>query len=262
MKSLPGLDTACFGRCLVSLPEVDSTNNYCKEHAAFLPHGAAVMAERQHAGKGSGGKSWSDAPGMGLACSLLLKQDIEGRDLPLLPLLVGVGVCRGLNRLCGEHFALKWSNDVLWNDQKVCGILCESRISSGGDASFAVAGFGVNLSHSREDFMRLDLVYAGSLLLATGNLYSAEQTACAVLNALEPLWERCRASGFSAVLDEYRALCVTLGKQVRILRGRTETLAVAEDIGDDGRLICRSTDGGKFEVLSGDVSVRGLYGYV
>lgn len=262
MQSLPGLETKHFGRHLVRLSEVDSTNDYCKEHAGALPHGAVVIAERQYAGKGSAGKGWSDVPGMGLACSMLLGQGVRQQELSLLPLLAGVGVCHGLSSLCGGQFSLKWSNDVLWQGQKVCGILCESRISSGEDGFFAVAGFGVNLLHSRADLERLHLVYAGSLLLATGCRYSAEQTAGAILNALEPLWDRCQAEGFSAVLDEYRALCVTLGRQVRILHGHREILAVAEDIGSDGSLICRLPGGERYAVRSGEVSVRGLYGYV
>jgi len=261
-NTLPRLNTLRLGRSFVFLDEVDSTNNYCKEHAVSLPHGTAVMAAHQYAGKGRVGRAWQHDKEAALAFSLLLNEGVRLEDMPRLPLLAGVAVCLGLQDLCGKAFTLKWSNDVLYGSEKICGILCESRITPSAPNPFAVVGMGVNLTQQREDFARLDLVYATSLYIATGKKYAAGEAATAILNAMEPLWDRFCATGFSAILDQYKSLCVTLGREVRVLRGNRETLAVAEDIGPDGSLICKLPDGGRFPVNAGEASVRGLLGYI
>jgi len=262
VRELAGLETLRLGRGLVLLEEVDSTNSYLKDNAEHLPHGAVVLAERQVRGKGRLGRSWSHQAGQSLAFSLLLKEGVRAEYLPGLPFLAGLGVCRGLGALSGADFAIKWSNDVLHGEKKICGVLCESRMAYGQKNPFAVIGMGVNLTQSREELDRLDLVYAQSLILVTGIKYTAAQTAAAILNELEPLWDRFREHGFPAIREEYRSVCVTLGRQVRIMRGCGETEALARDIARDGSLICTLPGGETVHVNAGEASVRGLYGYV
>jgi len=263
MDHLDGLTTSCFGRSFLHLDEVDSTNNYLKTHAATLPHGTAVAAKRQFGGKGRMGKSWSavEDDGHSLAFSLLLRDSICAEDLTLLPLLTGIGVCRAVAQMSGCAPKIKWSNDVLLEDKKLCGILCESRLLP-GEPLFAVLGMGVNLLQTREEFDRLALVYATSLLLATKKCYAPLPTAARILSELEPVWDTYKSRGFAALKAEYLQLCITIGRQVRILRDGQSVEALAQDIADDGSLICTGADGKTLLVSAGEASVRGVYGYV
>ena len=258
MTELQGLSTALLGRHFCYLKETPSTNLYCKEHAATLPHGAAVVAGCQTQGRGRLGKSWSDRAGQGLALSVLLKQQPLA-SLPLLPLVCGLGVARGLEKLCGLPFALKWSNDVLHGGKKVCGILCESQIS--GKDTFAVLGIGVNVTQTPEDFSNLNLVYAKSLFMATAKIFEISAVGAFILNELEPILQVFENSGFSALLPEYRQRCVTLGRQVQVEWEGATVTGIAVDIAADGSLLCK-INGTLCAVRAGETSVRGLYGYV
>lgn len=252
---MDGLATKWLGREFEYLGEVTSTDDYLKEHAGELENGAAVVAERQTRGKGRTGREWQG--GDGLAMSFLLHNP-RIADLTCLPLVAGMAVIRALERAAGSGFGLKWSNDVLFGDKKICGILCESRISS--HSAFAVAGIGVNLSQTREEFDALGLVYATSLELATGARIEKTRFAAMILNEFEPLYEKFAQSGFSAIRENYKSYCVTLGKRVRVITKAGEREGEALDIAEDGSLVCEI--GGKLvHVRAGEASVRGLYGY-
>lgn len=251
-----GIKTAWLGRRLEYFDELASTNTYLKENAGRLPHGAAVIAGKQTGGKGRLGRVWQD-DGTGLALSVLLHGQ-KPENMTLLPLIAGVAVLSAVEKLTGLPISLKWSNDVLIEARKLCGILCESRISR--DGAFAVVGMGVNLNQDREYFERLGLVYATSLKIATGKNFDAFETAAAILNELEPLLETFEKFGFSAIGQTYKSRCITLGKDVRVIINGVERTGKAVDIADDGGLICET--GGKTEIIrAGEASVRGLYGY-
>lgn len=253
------LRTNQLGRYFLPLDEVDSTNTYCKNHADELPHGAVVTALRQTAGKGRLGRQWADVPDAGLAMSILL-HDVPPQKISLFPLLTGLAVSEGLEQLTGLHCPIKWSNDVLIGEKKLCGILCESRLT--GTSGFAVIGIGVNLAQSAEDFAQHALVYASSLLLATGRRFSREEVMVSILNRLEPVLITYTAEGFSGdLLERYKQRCITLGRNVRIIREGKEQTGLATDIDPDGALVC-IINGKKIRVLAGEASVRGLYGYV
>lgn len=255
---LPGLETRVLGRHFLHLKEVDSTNSYLKEHGSILPHGATVIADRQTAGKGRLGRSWSDGAGGCLPLSILFK-DLPRDKLPLLPLVTGLAVKRGAESLSGRDCAIKWSNDVLLGDRKICGILCESRLNSGN--SFAVAGMGLNLNQTEEEFQAANLEYAASLFLVTGKKTEKYRAAAVLLNEIEPLYEKFLQNGFSALLEEYKACCVNLGRWVRISVHGEVREGEAVDILPNGSLLCRiGTE--LVELNAGETSVRGLYGYV
>ena len=257
MDTLPGLATKELGRTFIHLDQVDSTNDYLKENAHRLPNLAVVIADRQTSGKGRSGRNWSSQPGDGLYMSLLLKDTPDG-DLSRMPLLAALAVRSGLENLCGQPFAIKWSNDLLHEGKKLCGILCENRPERGQNT--AVIGIGVNLRQSRQTLDDLGLVYATSLLLATNKLFSPKEAACAICNALESVFLRNSQAGLPGLLDEYRNHCVTLGKQVKVIRGSEQVPGKAVDIAADGSLLCE-IDGKVVPILAGEVSIRGMDGY-
>lgn len=252
------LNTMWLGKNQKYFDELDSTNTYLKEHALELAHGTVVIARRQTQGRGRLGRVWrQNESGKNLALSVLL-HGADTEKMAAVPLATGVAVATALKKLCGINLGLKWSNDVLFEDRKLCGILCESRITA--DKAFAVLGIGVNLSGVRKDFELLDLVYATSLELATGKSFDFFEAAAAICNELEPVLDDFGENGFASIRERYKEYCVTLGKEVRVVCAGTERHGKALDIGADGSLIC-DISGETVSVNAGEASVRGIYGY-
>lgn len=250
---LTGLTTKHLGRPFFSLQEVDSTNTFLKDRAWELPHGAAVVAEHQTAGKGRRGRSWQDQPGETLALSVLLKEACQ--DIALLPLQVGLAACEAIRALYGAPAAIKWPNDLILGGKKLSGILCESCYQDQTWA--AVAGIGINLNQEQESFDQAGLIYATSLKLQLGRPLKSLQLAAELLNQLEHYY----SMPFEEMLPLYRQRCITLGRQVRVLYGGEQLEGEALTVDHAGNLICR-IGGQERAIRSGEASVRGLYGYI
>ena len=257
---LPGLSARRFGRFSFFLPQVDSTNLYLKRHAAELPDGAVLRAGVQTAGRGRLGRTWT-GEGKDLPFSLLIRGE---KPQPALALLCGIAVAEALEELTGEPFLVKWPNDIICKDKKICGILCESR-AAGEGVVFMVCGIGVNLTQTEEELRAACLPHAGSVEMLTGRRLEAGKTVAAVLNRLEPLYDRLSADGFRALGERYARRCVTLGRQVSVTEEGRAAVGRAADVADDGSLLVAFPDGeGETvrPVLAGEASVRGLFGYV
>lgn len=238
---------------LIYLEEVDSTNNYLKAHCDKLADGSAVTAKIQTAGRGRRGHDWSADAGM-LPLSVLLKKP---PDCDTLTARVGLGVCDAIGKTLknSSQICLKWPNDIIVANRKVCGILCESVWF--GDCRNVICGIGINISQSEEFFRAQNLTHAGSLLSLTGSAPDREELFKAVVKSVINR----AAMPFTDCYDEYRARLVNLGQDVRIISTNGERIATAVDVAPNGFLICRD-ESGEFEVGSGEVSVRGLDGYV
>lgn len=260
--TLQSLQAKSLGRTFLWFESLSSTNDYLKEHGHSLPHGTAVSALRQLAGRGRTGRRWEDTAQYGetksLALSVLLKPPTVYHT-PVLPHVCGLAVKKALEQLSGVSSGIKWPNDIVITRSKVCGILCESVIA--GDELYVVCGMGVNLLETKEEFTRLGLEHATSVYQESGKRLDLPETAAAILNALEGYYERLLQGGFDALLDEYRAACVTVGADVRVLQNGTEQTGAAVDIAADGTLLV-NIDGKLCAIRSGEASVRGLYGYV
>lgn len=236
---------------LIQLAETASTNTWLKLHRAELSHGDAVTALRQTEGRGRMGHTWFDAEGM-LPISVLL------RDIPTpatVTLAAGAAVCAVLEELVGEPVMIKWPNDIILRGHKLCGILCESAVS--GDGLDIICGVGVNIGQPSEYFITSGIPHGGSLK----SLLGADIGRNSLAEALTERITLYSVKPFDEIYSEYKAHCITLGKQVRIIKNGAEQVAFAEDIAANGHLICRD-ESGSFEVNSGEVSVRGLLDYI
>lgn len=237
---------------IIFLDEVDSTNNYIKEHCGGLSDGCAVTARLQTAGRGRRGHGWAADKGM-LPLSILLKDPLE-RDT--LTARVGLAVCEAVEAVCGgtsASAAIKWPNDVIVCGFKVCGILCESVFF--GDCANVIVGIGVNVSQSEDFFKASELPHAASLLMLTGIVPDRDR----LLETIVDRVKKRAAMPFSECYAEYKARLVNIGREVRLISENGERTAFAVDVAPNGFLICRD-DNGVFEVSSGEVSVRGTNG--
>lgn len=238
---------------IITLDEVDSTNNYLKQRRGELPDGTLVFAGMQTAGKGRRGHDWLADRGM-LPLSLLLKQPPHPDTLTLC---AGVAVCESLEPLLpGENPGIKWPNDIILRGHKLCGILCESVCF--GSSIDIICGIGVNLTQTADFFANAGIPHGGSVEMLTGVVVEdREQLAADIAERLYGL----SRFGFEEVRERYVKRCVTIGKQIRLIENGNEREAFAEGISPNGFLIC-SDERGRFEVNSGEVSVRGLLDYI
>jgi len=249
------------GRQVLCLSSVDSTNNVCRHKAVEgAPDGLAVLAGEQTSGRGRRGRSFQSLPGKGLYLSVLLRPKAELAQVSQLTAWTAVALCAALKRTAGVEGEIKWPNDVLLEGKKLCGILTELGLEAEtGALEYVVVGIGVNVGQDEADFGPELAGIATSLRLHGIQLRRAD-LAQAVLEELDRMYADFPQER-AAYLEEYRRRCVTVGRQVRILRGEEETPAEAIGVEEDFSLLVRLPDGRRERVTSGEVSVRGLLGY-
>ncbi len=230
---------------------VDSTNIEAKR-AENVPDKSVFIAETQTGGRGRLGRKWTSPSGCGICMSLYLEPEISAGDVSVLTLVAGLSVCRAI-----KGSRIKWPNDVLIGDKKICGILTE--MSAEIDrVNRVIVGIGVNVNN---EVFGIDLIEkATSLYRETCRKHSREKLAADILSEFFGLYDKFLEKGFEALKDEYAKKCVTLNREVVIIRNGIEQSAYAVDITENGELLVE-VDGKSFAVNSGEVSVRGLLGY-
>ena len=251
------------GRTLVCLEEVDSTNLRARQLAAEgAADGTVVVADRQTAGRGRLGRSFQSPGGRGIYLTALLRPALPPERLSPVTAMAGVAVCRAVERICGASPGLKWPNDPVLEGKKLCGILTELSLEGEtGRVQDLVLGIGINVSQRPEDFTPEVREIATSLAQALGRPVSRPALAAEVIRELDRLYAALTAGEIAPYLAEYRRRCVNLGRTVRLLGPDGGETAEALDIDGDFGLVVRTADGGIRTVRSGEVSVRGLYGY-
>lgn len=227
--------------------EINSTNTYLKENVRDLPDKTVVTADLQTAGRGRLGNIWEADNNM-LPVSILLK---SRNNAVSLTIMTAISVCRAIEKVCDIPAQIKWTNDIICENHKVCGILCESIIK--GAQIDVVCGIGVNVNQPTDFFERNSLPNAASLFEITGSRLDKKQLAQEIINQLLSLLD----DDFENVRCEYEKRCITLNKQVKLIINGEEKIAYAKAIGKNGSLVCID-DNGEFEVVAGEVKVRGL----
>ena len=242
---------------------IDSTNNYLKREAHHLPHGAAAVADQQTGGRGRLGRSFSSPSGMGIYCSVLLRPNLPPAQVTDLTAFVAVAVCDAIEAACGQRPQIKWTNDIIMANRKVCGILTEMTIEGeSGALQHIVTGIGINAAQQPSDWPEELREIAGSVSAATGKPVRRGYLTACLLNALDEMYTHWLNGERTRYLEQYRKDCITVGREVRLMGQEGEQIAFAEGIDDRFGLIVRFPDGTKRTVTTGEVSVRGLYGYV
>lgn len=236
---------------ILFLEETDSTNlalrRLAEEGAA---DGTALWAARQTAGRGRLGRGFSSPEG-GLYFSMLLRQSEDpARDLRLTP-AAAVAAARALERRCSLRCGIKWPNDLVCEGKKLCGILCESFAARG--ERYVALGIGINVNTPAFP-PELETI-AVSVRQLTGRETALPALAEALAEELDAAAAEARR-GDSALLADYRARCVSVGREVLLLRGNESRPAFSLGVNEDFSLRVRLPDGGTEDVRFGEVSLR------
>ena len=255
------LKTKWLGKDLVFLDEVDSTNEECKRRSKRgAEEGLVVIADAQSAGKGRRGRSWTSDKGTTISMSYLLKPAFSPDIAPMLTLVMAMAAAEGISRVSGADVGIKWPNDIVINGKKAVGILTEMAAEP-DYIHEVVIGTGINVTV--EEFPEAIRETATSLYLETGQVFSRALIAGEITNSFEVYYERFKKEGnLSRLINAYDALCVNVGQRVRVLDPKGEYEAEAIGINEKGELIVETYNGELKNIYSGEVSVRGVYGYI
>lgn len=256
------LSTRTVGRRILCFEQLDSTNTYAKSAAQNGgENGLVIIADEQTGGRGRLGRVFH-SPKKGLYLTALLKPDLAPADIIPVTAMAAVAAMRAIERTCGVRPGIKWTNDLILNGRKVTGILTEMGVEGeSGALQYVVVGIGINANETAADFSPELEYIATSLSMETGKAVNRTDLAAALIEELDHL-SAALGGDLSEYLHIYRENCVTLGRDVRILGGGTERTAHAVSIDENFALVVQYESGTTETIRSGEVSVRGLCGYV
>lgn len=237
--------------------EMDSTNEWAKRLAEEgAPDLTVCLADEQTAGKGRLGRVWKSPAGTSVSMSVLLRPSVRPEHLSMLTLVMGMAAADGLGKIMGLPVGIKWPNDVVIHGKKLCGILTETA----SDGSWVVIGIGINVNMT--DFPEELRSKASSIRLETGREESLPRTAAVVLNEFRDYYRAfLETEDMSGLRATYERMLVNIHEKVRVLDPGGAFNGTALGIDDAGDLLVRRDDGTVVHVYSGEVSVRGIYGY-
>ena len=227
---------------IVWLPSIDSTNEEIKRKAAEgAAEGLVIAADMQTAGKGRRGRAWQSPAGKNLYFSILLRPEVKPDKASMVTLLMAVAVQKAAAAVSSTETLIKWPNDVIMHGKKITGILTEMYLK-GEEIDFVVIGTGVNVK---------------------AQTFPEELVNASIVDEFFVLYEEYVKTGnLRFVKETYEKALVNKDREVLILDPAGEYRAVAEGIDEKGELLVRMADGTVRTVYAGEVSVRGIYGYV
>lgn len=255
------LNTLSWAREIYYYDEVDSTNNVAKKLAEDgAPHGTLVITEMQTAGKGRRGRNWSSPKGSGIWMTFILRPQIGPDRASMLTLVSAMAVQKVIEKETGLKAVIKWPNDIVVNGKKVCGMLTEMSAELEW-INYVVVGIGINANTKKFPEEIADV--ATSLSIELGRDITRSNLVAGFGAAFEGYYDRFIKNGdMSDLMDEYNKNLANLDNKVKILDPKGEYTGISKGINKEGELLVTDEDGNERIVRSGEVSVRGIYGYV
>ena len=207
------------------------------------------------------GRSFLSPEGVGIYLSILLRPDCAPSGLMHLTCAAAVAMCDAVENAAGFRPGIKWTNDLVHGKRKLGGILTELRLNAKGGIDCAIVGIGINCCQRSSDFAPEIRDMAGSLAMSAGKEINRSRVAAAMMDALYQM-DLSLLTGKAVMLRRYRESCITIGQDISLLRDGEVRYGKALDVDDNGALVVKFPDGTVQAVNSGEVSVRGMYGYV
>ncbi len=257
------MTTKWLGRNVVYFQETDSTNTQAKRLAEEgAVSGTLVVADMQNAGKGRRGRSWQQAPGTMISMTLILKPEFAPELASMLTLIAAHSVSKAIENMTGLSALIKWPNDIVIHNKKTVGILTEMSLSLEQDSiHYVVVGIGINTNIRTFSDEIQDI--ATSLYLETGKKVNRSGMIAEVMKCFEEDYETfLQKEDLSEILEDYNAHLAGRDREVRVLDPKGEYTGISRGVNRTGELLVQRADGSVTNVYAGEVSVRGLYGYV
>ena len=246
---------------IVYYKQLDSTNAEIARLAVQgAEHGTVVAAESQTAGRGRRGRRWESPAGENIYMSILLRPDCVPDKAPMLTLVMAYSVAQVIEELEFAEVQIKWPNDLVLSGKKICGILTEMQLK-GSEIDYVVVGVGINVN-TRNFPAELEN-RATSLFLESGRKFERESIVENIVDKFEHAYRQFgNVQDLSFLQETYNSMLVNAGKEVRVLEPGKEYTAYAQGINSKGELMVRTPNGEEKTIYAGEVSVRGVYGYV
>lgn len=255
------IDTEWAGKNVYYYEETDSTNIRAKRLGDDgAPHGTLAVANEQTTGRGRRGRGWESPAGSSIYMSILLRPEFPPVKAPMLTLVMALAVTDGIQEATGLDVQIKWPNDIVLNGKKLVGILTE--MSTEIDfINHVVIGVGINVNIESLPGELGDK--ATSLRIETGHTLKRSKIIATVMRQFEKYYALfLETMNLEKMQEAYNRLLVNQNKEVRILGAKEEYNAFALGINTEGELLVRREDGSVETIFAGEVSVRGVYGYV
>lgn len=250
-----GLSTSYIGKEIYYFSELKSTNIIAKEKALHgaerINEGTLIIAERQSAGKGRLGREWF-SPSGGIWLSIILYPQLSPSYISRITLMTAVAIVKAIKVCTQIKSQIKWPNDILINEKKVCGILTE--MSAELDIiNWVVVGIGINVNINHREFPEDIQKNTISLKETSGKEISRVKLAQTFLQEFEKYYEILKGREFSSILKEWKLYSHTLGKKIKVDIGEKIITGEAMDISGSGALILKKEDGELIEIISGTI---------
>jgi len=262
------IKTEFLGKEIYYFDTIDSTNNYAKKIAEDgCEEGTVVISDCQIAGKGRRGREWASLAGKGIYMSVVLKPLLEPSQMQLITLAASVAVAEALKEQTGMDLGIKWPNDIILDARKLCGILTEMTCET-DKINYVILGLGVNVNQDMEDFpadlrdKAVSLKAGCKQLTGENKTFNRAKIIASILLHIEKYYKMLQSGLNEEIIDKWRLHSITLGKQIMCSDSRGSYLCIAEDITEDGHLVVKCEDGSVRELLSGEVSIKGVMGYI
>ncbi|MBS4535696.1 biotin--[Clostridium sp. D2Q-14] len=255
------LNTKYMGRKIYHYDSIDSTNNEAKKLAQNVEEGTIVIAEEQLGGKGRLNRKWTSPKRKGIWMSAIFKPNISPSESPKITQIAAAAVSKAIEGI-GISNKIKWPNDIVIRGRKVCGILTEM---SGeiNRVNYIIIGIGVNVNLEEKDFLQDIRNNATSLKIEKRESINRVKLIAKILNEFEYLYEDFINTGsIKNSVDICKKNSALIDKRVRVINGNNIKEAIAMDIDENGRLLVRYDDGSSERIISGEISIRGIKGYV
>lgn len=254
------LNTFVLGKNIYFFEEINSTNDYAKKlinSNIEIEEGTLIVADCQTSGKGRLDRKWESNKGDGIFLSLILKPDIELFSIMQVTLLAGICVCKAINSITGLNAKIKWPNDIIINNKKVCGILTEVNAQI-DKVSYIILGIGINVNNQKFDVALGDK--ATSIFLETNKNIERQKIIANLLKEFENnYFKYIKEKDFSIFLDEYKSLCININQVCKLIYHKKEIIGKVIDISPLGEIIFE-TENEVLKIVSGEVSLRSING--
>lgn len=257
------LNTKYIGRTFYHFHHIDSTNTKAKELSRQGEiEGTVILSESQSAGRGRLGRVWCSPERKGIWFSIILRPDIDPVQASKITLIGAASVYKALESMGFRECKIKWPNDLIINNKKVCGILTEM---SGelNKVNYIVMGIGLNVNIDQNDFPEELKHIATSLKIEKGEMIDRKKLLGEILNNLETYYDEfIHSNSIDTTIDICKKNSILLGSEIQCIDRNNIFNAKAIDINPEGELVIQLKDGSIKNIISGEVSIRGLYGYV